>query len=108
MQKVVLSAFPKQGKPDAFAGKIVEKRLAACVNIIPAARSIYRWKGKVVKDEEVILIIKTSTDRLEELFDFIKNEHPYEVPEAISLKIHKGLENYLTWIEDSTNPAPKH
>ncbi|KAF7632780.1 hypothetical protein Mgra_00007841, partial [Meloidogyne graminicola] len=86
-----------------IAKEIVQKRLAACVNIIPQLTSIYEWKGKIEEENESMLIIKTVKDRLIELEDIVNKLHPYDIPEFIVLPIEKGSEAYLKWIHEQTN-----
>lgn len=81
-----------------MARALVEKRLAACVNVIPGIRSVYRWKDAVEDEEEVLLLIKTSRALLEELREEIERLHSYEVPEVIALSIVDGSERYLSWM----------
>lgn len=89
--------------PDTTAAKkiangLVEKKLAACVNIIPQITSIYFWEGKINEDAEVLLMIKTRQSRVDDLIKFVTENHPYSVPEVISLPIEKGNPAYLEWI----------
>ncbi|HTY23304.1 MAG TPA: divalent-cation tolerance protein CutA [Desulfomonilaceae bacterium] len=93
-------------KAAEIAEVLVEKGLAACVNIVPEIQSIYRWKGKICNDTERLMIIKTRKSLFEELEKTVKNMHPYEVPEIISVEIDRGLSEYLRWIDDSTEPHP--
>jgi len=82
-----------------LARLLVEARLAACVNILPGATSIYRWKGAIEEAAEWMLIIKTRRDRFEALRDELAKAHGYEVPELIALDIAEGLPAYLDWID---------
>jgi periplasmic divalent cation tolerance protein len=88
-----------------IAGILVEKRLAACVNIIPEIQSIYRWKGEICNDTERLMIIKTQKHLFDRLEAVIKETHPYEIPEIISFDIQQGYSKYLRWIDDSTDPS---
>lgn len=90
---------------EALATAVVERRLAACVNVVPGVRSIYRWKGGVEKDEERLLVIKTTDDRLEELRAAIVELHSYEVPEVVALRVVGGHAPYLDWVVESCAPA---
>jgi periplasmic divalent cation tolerance protein len=80
---------------------VVEKRLAACANIVPGVESIYRWKGKVERAREVVLMMKTSTPRLPELEREVERVHSYDVPEFIVLPIVAGSREYLEWIREN-------
>jgi periplasmic divalent cation tolerance protein len=89
-------------KAAQMAKFLVEKKLVACVNIVPKIRSIYFWNGQVCDDTEVLMIMKTRGALFEDLKTAVKELHPYEVPEIISWNIEKGLESYLKWIDDVT------
>lgn len=82
-----------------LARSLVESHLAACVNIIPNVRSIYEWKSTIHEDNELILMIKTRHEYVQQLIEFIKKNHPYEVPELIELPINNGNLDYLKWID---------
>ncbi|KAE9549005.1 hypothetical protein FO519_007778 [Halicephalobus sp. NKZ332] len=97
---VVYVTVPSQEVADKIARSAVEQRLAACVNIVPGIKSVYQWKGKVEEDNELLLIVKTKTTELERLRDHVIKNHPYEVPEFISLPIESGSEPYLKWINE--------
>jgi len=89
-------------KAALIASHLVEKKLAACVNIIPAVRSIYYWRGQVCDETELLMIAKTRSDLFEEFQAAVRSLHPYEVPEIIALDIDQGLPDYLRWIDDCT------
>jgi periplasmic divalent cation tolerance protein len=100
---VVLSACGSSEEAQRVARALVEKRLAACVNVLPGVRSIYRWKDAAGQDsiqneEEVLLAIKTSRALLREVTAEIERLHSYEVPEAIALQVVDGSERYLAWL----------
>ena len=101
MYKVVFVTTPEKDSTK-IAKILVEKKLAACINIVPV-QSIYRWKEKVEEEREYLLIIKTKLSRVEQLKKTIQEIHPYEVPECIILPIEDGLAPYLNWIEESTS-----
>jgi len=95
---VVLSTCASAEEAQGIARALVEKRLAACVNVIPGIRSVYRWKDAIEDEEEVLLFIKTSRALLEELREEIERLHSYELPEIIALTVVDGSERYLAWM----------
>ena len=100
MYCVVFIMAPMDSAND-IAEHLVNKRLAACVNIIDGVRSIYWWKGKVEEASESLLIVKTRLEILDKVKDAVREIHPYEVPEIIALKIADGLKEYLEWIDEN-------
>ena len=102
---VVLCTVPDAAVAERIATALVEERLAACVNLVPGATSIYRWEGKLQRDAELLLVIKTAAERLAALTARVQALHPYEVPEIIALPITMGARPYLDWITESTKPA---
>ena len=98
---VVLVTCGKREEAEQLARSLVEMRLAACVNVTSGVISFYWWEGKVTRDEEILLIIKTSRPRFEELRKEVQRLHSYSVPEIIALPIVEGSEEYLNWIDDS-------
>ncbi|PYQ04179.1 MAG: divalent-cation tolerance protein CutA [Acidobacteria bacterium] len=99
---VVLSTVGSAEDAARIARSLVERRLAACVNVVPGVRSFYRWKGAVVEDdEERLLVIKSRRDRFEALREALLALHPYELPEAIVLPIDAGHAPYLAWLDES-------
>lgn len=99
---LVLANLPDQALAERIADALVEQGLAACVNILPPVKSIYRWQGKVQRDTEVAVFIKTTQARYQELEQAILQAHPYDVPEIIALPITAGLPAYLAWMQDET------
>jgi periplasmic divalent cation tolerance protein len=99
-------ASAKEG--ETIARRLVEKRLAACVNLLPGARSIYHWKGAVEESDEVLLVIKSSRALFNELRAELERVHSYEVPELIALPIVDGSEQYLDWLDHAlASKAPE-
>ncbi|MBI4963537.1 MAG: divalent-cation tolerance protein CutA [Desulfomonile tiedjei] len=99
---VCLVTIDDMDKASRIARKVVESKLAACVNIIPELRSIYSWQGRICDEREYLMIVKTRAELFDQLRDTVKQLHPYEVPEIIALDITQGLPEYLKWIDDST------
>lgn len=98
---VILITVPSAESAKTLAHGIIERQLAACVNIIPQVTSVYRWEGKVNEDSEQLLVIKTETKLLKDLAAAVRELHPYTVPELISLPITAGSQAYLNWVTDS-------
>jgi len=96
--KLVLSTAPDLPTAHTLAEGLIEKKLAACVNILPAIVSIYKWQGNVEQSQECQLIIKTNEIKLADIESFIQQNHPYDVPEVIALDIADGSKNYLDWV----------
>lgn len=86
----------------SIAEALVSERLAACVNILGPIESVYRWEGKITRDREALMIIKTTGERYPELELRIKELHSYSTPEVLALKIEQGSAEYLNWLSDST------
>lgn len=98
----VLSTFPDSAVARDIVRTLVEERLIACGNIVPAVESIYTWEGKVEISTEVLGIMKTSAAQCERVKERIRELHPYELPECIALPIVAGLQAYLDWIRESS------
>ena len=99
---VVLVTAPNEEKAAELAHALVGEKLAACVNIVPRARSIYRWESDVKDEAEALLVVKTSADRFEALHQRVLALHPYQVPEVLRLEVAQGHLPYLDWVRDST------
>ena len=100
--RIVIVTAPKEEAPK-IGSKVIEERLAACVNILPSVRSIYTWKGKIEDDEESMMFIKTRADSVADLTGRIRELHSYEVPEIIAVEIkgNEGNPDYLNWVRES-------
>ena len=95
---LVFTNLPDRASAEKLAALLVERRLAACVNVLPPCTSVYRWQGEIQRDEEHPLLIKTTQDRYAELELLIRAHHPYELPEIIAVPIVRGQPAYLQWI----------
>lgn len=102
MAFIILTTVSKMQDAERIADILVEERLAACVNIVDSVKSVYRWKDKVERNGEILLIIKTSRERSISTMYRLTELHPYELPEAVAVEITEGSSKYLKWIEDST------
>lgn len=100
---VILTTTPNIEEAESLAQKIVESKLAACVQILPQMKSVYFWDGAIQTDAEHLLLIKTSDERFDELEKFIQENHSYEVPEIVALSAEKVSASYLNWISESLN-----
>jgi periplasmic divalent cation tolerance protein len=98
---IVLVTAPDEAVAKKLARDILDKKLAACVNVVPGLHSMFWWQEKVDEQAEVLLIIKTLQDKLAALIVAVKQEHPYDTPEIIALPIIGGSEDYLQWLQDS-------
>ena len=98
---IALNTCPDEQTAGTIANKLVEQGLAACVNIVPAIKSVYQWQGKIEQDNEILLIIKTRRDVFSRLEDLVRELHPYELPEIVAVPIDTGLKEYLNWMDES-------
>jgi periplasmic divalent cation tolerance protein len=96
---VVLTTCDSEEQADRIARSLVERRLAACVNILPKALSVYRWKGAVENAQEFVLLIKSRRDVFDTLRAELSKIHSYEIPEIIALPVVDGSEAYLGWVD---------
>jgi len=100
-KRLVLTTCGSAEEARRIAQELVERRLAACVNIVPQIESVYRWKGEVESATEWLLIVKTTADAFERLRDALRKLHSYELPECIEIAIEDGSAQYLSWISES-------
>jgi periplasmic divalent cation tolerance protein len=99
---VVLMTASDEDEAATIARAVVDSGLAGCVNIVKGVRSIYRWKGKIEDEAEVLMIAKTTKDKFGELSKKVKEMHSYTVPEIIAFPIVEGSREYLDWLRDAT------
>ncbi len=102
MACVVLCSCADLASAQALAGSLVEDRLAACVSLLPGVQSVYRWQGKVQSESEVLLLIKTTSTRVDALSAAIVARHPYELPEVLAVTAGSGLDRYIAWLQAET------
>jgi len=99
---VVLCTCPDSAEAERLASGLVEGNLAACVNILPEIRSIYRWQGELQQDGEVLLIVKTTRQAYAGMQQWLLQHHPYDVPEILALPVAEGSTEYLQWVINET------
>lgn len=99
--RIVFTTAGSQEEARKIARALVERKLAACVNIVPQIESVYRWQGKVESASEWLLIIKTETEFFARVRDAIKELHSYELPECIMIEVENGSDAYLRWISEN-------
>jgi periplasmic divalent cation tolerance protein len=97
--RLAITSCPSMAEAESLAAKIIEAKLAACINIVPGVLSLYEWRGKLEKEQELLLLIKTRSEGIPELEKLIQASHSYELPELIAVPIEQGLAPYLDWID---------
>ena len=100
---LVLTTVSIEDEAVTLIRTLLERRLIACGTIVPGARSLYRWQGKIADEREVVLLLKTRSARVEALQEAFGSLHPYKVPELLALAVDSGLEKYLEWINAETS-----
>ena len=95
--------FANGDEAERIGRAVVEEHLAACINILPGVRSIYRWHGTIETSEEVAAVLKTSSDRADALISRIADLHSYDVPCIVTWPVEKAVPSFSAWVEDSTN-----
>ncbi len=98
---VVFITAPNIEEAESLGKKLVEEGLAACVNIVPGISSIFLWEGKLCKEQEVLMLVKSTSALFPSLSEYVREHHSYEVPEVIALPVTGGLKAYLDWLEGS-------
>jgi periplasmic divalent cation tolerance protein len=102
---IVLTNMPDAASAASLATRLVEQRVAACVNVLAPCRSVYRWQDTIEHAHEVPMLIKTTACRYAALEAAIRAEHPYELPEIVAVPVATGLAGYLGWVAAETAPA---
>ena len=102
--RVVMISAPRD-IASKLAHSLVEARLAACVNIVPKMESYFWWDGAVQHDQEALLIVKTTQQRFDELLIFVRQNHPYDLPEVIALPLVDAFADYVDWVKSETQPS---
>jgi len=97
---IVLTTTPNTEEAESLARKIVEARLAACVQVLPQMKSFYFWEGAIQADSEHLLLIKTADEKFNELENLIQSNHSYTVPEIVAVKAEKVSESYFKWLKE--------
>jgi periplasmic divalent cation tolerance protein len=100
---VVVTTVGTEAQAYSIARELVARRQAACVNVVPGIRSVYRWKGKICKDGELLLLVKTLESEFDGVSATIRELHSYELPEILSFNVSQGEENFLDWIRSSVD-----
>ncbi|OYY07180.1 MAG: divalent-cation tolerance protein CutA [Rhizobiales bacterium 35-68-8] len=100
--KIVYSTFPSVVSAEAAARKLVEARLAACGNILPAMISVYEWQGSLERADEVVLLLKTSAEKAAALMEALRQDHPYEVPAILLLPVEEASPAFAAWVVAQT------
>ncbi len=101
---IVFVTVSSQEEGERIGSSLVESKLAACVNVLPQVSSIFSWQGKIEKDGEVLLLIKTTSERMDDLAAKIKEMHSYDVPEILAVPVFAGSRDYIDWVHQETNP----
>ena len=101
--QLLITSCPNSESANKLARILVEKHLAACVNIVPKIQSIYEWQGKIVEDSEILLLIKTQDTHYATIEKTLSEHHSYDVPELIALPIEQGFPPYLAWMDEVLN-----
>ena len=102
--RVVFISVPRD-EVKKFARAIEAERLAACVNIVPHIDSFFWWNNEVQSDEEALMIIKTTQARVDRLIEYVRENHPYDIPEIITVPVAEGLPDYINWVIEETGKS---
>ncbi len=99
--RVVISTAGTEEEGARIAKSLLDRKLCACVNLVPKVRSFYRWEGAIQDDAEVLLIMKTTKEKLQRLSEHLAEIHSYDVPEVLAVAVDQGRASYLEWLEES-------
>lgn len=102
---LVMTSLPDQDAAKALAKRLIDSHLAACVQLQPGVQSIYRWEGRICEEQEVVLVAKTTAQQWSTILSFIKQNHPYDIPEIIAQPITHSHADYARWVMAETAPA---
>lgn len=102
--RLVYTTFPDLPAAEAAAGALLDARLVACANILPGMVSLYRWDGRIERAQEVVMVLKTTAARAQEVVAAVCARHPYDVPAILVLPVEGGLTAFLSWIAGETEP----
>ena len=102
---VVLTTVASEDEAVRLVRELLERRLIACGTLLPGARSLYRWQGKLADEREIVVLLKTRSAQLDSLQSAFGELHPYKVPELLALQVAGGMEKYLEWISSETTLA---
>lgn len=105
---IVITNYPDAERAGQLAQQLVERRLAACVNIMAACTSVYRWQGAVERAQEVPVLIKTTQRAYQDVTEAIRAHHPYELPEIVAVRVDAGLPDYLDWVRSEIEQTSGH
>ncbi|KAB8198285.1 divalent cation tolerance protein CutA [Lysobacter maris] len=105
---LVHCSCPDDASAERLAQALVEERLAACVSRLPGVRSTYRWQDAIEQADEVLLLIKTTAERMDALSERVRALHPYELPELVAVEVRTGLAPYLQWVAGQTRLPDPH
>ena len=101
---IVFTTFPTEEAAAAAARVLVEERLIACANLLPLARSLYRWEGKVADEREVVVLMKTRKQDWAALMSRLHDLHPYDTPECVAVRVAAGAPGYMAWLDAALSP----
>ncbi|XP_065085006.1 protein CutA homolog [Ochlerotatus camptorhynchus] len=107
LHSITYVTTPNESSALELSRKMIERKLAAGVNIVPGMVAIYEWEGKIKEHQEILMMIKTRSSRVDELCEFVRENHPYSVAEIVSVPIENGNPAYLTWLSKAVPEGKK-